>query len=386
MINQTTQVAVQSKLPRIGPSIFSVMSELAAEHKAINLSQGFPNFPASKELIDLVGTYMDKGFNQYAPAAGVPELREILADKIEKSYNRKVNHNTEITITAGATQAIFTTIISLIKEGDEVMVFEPAYDSYIPSIKMAGGMPIKVALTGPDYKIPWAEVKNKISFKTRMIILNTPHNPTGTIIDEEDIKQLKIITEGNDIIILSDEVYEHAVFDDQKHISILQTSLFDRCVSIYSFGKVLHTTGWKIGYCVAPEYLMNEFRKVHQFNVFAVNTPIQHAIADYYKKEENYLSVSPFYQQKRDYFLELLKDSKFEFIPSSGTYFQLLKYSEISDLPDEEFAKMLTIEHKVASIPISVFYTDKFDAKVLRFCFAKTNETLEKAAERLCKI
>lgn len=386
MDTATTQIGLQTKLPKIEESIFSVMSALANKHKAVNLSQGFPNFPCSEELIKLVNKYMKAGYNQYAPAYGVAELRAILAKKIHTLYDKKINAEDEITITAGGTQAIFTSIVSLIKEGDEVIVFEPAYDSYVPSIKVAGGMPISIALKGPDYRIPWQEVKQKMSFKTKMIVINTPHNPCGTILNEEDIEQLKIITEGTDILILSDEVYEHITFDGQKHLSMLSTDLANRSICVYSFGKVLHATGWKVGYCVAPKYIMKEIRKTHQFNVFSVNTPVQYAIADYYKNAENYLGVSALYEQKRNFFLDLMKESRFTFVPTNSTYFQLMNYSEISNEADTEFARKLTIENGVATIPISVFYSNKTDDKVIRVCFAKTEDTLKKAADKLCKI
>lgn len=386
MTDHIKQISLHSKLPNTEQSIFSVMSQMANQHNAINLSQGFPDFPVSQELIDLVYKYMNQNCNQYAPASGIPKLKNILSDKIEKLYDRKFNPETEVTITAGATQAIFTAIMALIKEGDEVIVFEPVYDSYVPAIKLAGGMPRPISLTAPNYEIPWDEVKNKLSFKTRMIILNTPHNPCGSIISDDDIEQLKIITEGNDILILSDEVYEHTTYDNKKHISLLGTSLYNRTLAIFSFGKVLHATGWKMGYCVAPEFLMKEFFKVHQFNVFSVNTPIQYAIAEYFENEENYLSVAKMYEKKRDLFLNIMKDSKFNFIPSSGTYFQLMSFSEISNKSDVEFAEELVKEHGIAAIPVSSFYTNKKDEKVLRFCFAKKEETLVKAAELLCKI
>ncbi len=362
------------------------MSGLARQHEAINLSQGFPNFPISQELIESVSRYMRQGYNQYSPAKGLPALREILADKIMRLYGRKVNPNQEITITAGATQAIFSAIVALVRQEEEVIIFEPAYDSYVPSIQVCGGVPIGVQLKGPDYKIRWEEVKSRISSKTRMIILNTPHNPCGTIIDEKDMEELKAITKGTDILVLSDEVYEHIVLDEKKHLSLLGSDLFERCVCTYSFGKVLHNTGWKTGYVVAPDYLMKEIYKVHEYNVFSVNTPVQHALTDFYQNESNYLEVAPFYQKKRDYFLSLMKESRFTFTPTQGTYFQLMNYQNISEESDVEFARRLTIEHGVASIPISVFYAQPNDEKMLRFCFAKTDETLQKAAEKLCKI
>lgn len=383
---KTSQLGIQSKLPNIGDSIFSVMSQKANEFGAINLSQGFPDFNCSNELIDLVHKFMKEGRNQYAPAYGVPELREILAKKIAESYGNFVNSDKEITITAGGTQAIFTTILTFVKEGDEVVILEPAYDSYVPSIKMAGGLPIAVPLRAPNYKIPWDQVRQKISYKTRMIIINAPHNPSGALLDDQDLAELKKIVEGTNILILGDEVYEHIVFDKQKHNSFIGTSMYERSISIFSFGKVVHATGWKVGYCVGPEHLMKEFRKVHQFNVFSVNTPVQLALAEFYKNDQNYLGLSDFYQEKRDSFLDLMKESRFKFTPTKGSYFQLMDFSDISDNSDVEFTDYLAREVGVAAIPISVFYSNKIDDKMIRFCFAKEKETLIKAAEALCKI
>ncbi len=382
-----TKVTIQSKLPRTGRSIFSVMSDLARRNSALNLSQGFPGFDCHSELKDLVSKYMNQGFNQYAPMEGIGVLRVSLANKLLSSYETPVDADHEITITAGATQAISTAISALVREGDEVMIFEPAYDSYIPSITMAGGTPISVQLRGPDFRIPWQEVKNKLSFKTRMIILNHPHNPSGATLCDEDIQQLRIVTEGNDIILLSDEVYEHITFDDREHKSILRyPDLYQRSLLVYSFGKVYHATGWKLGYIVAPEYLMKEFRKVHQFNVFSVNTPMQYALAEFLQQPEHYQSLSGFYQEKRDYFLSLIKDSRFKFQATEGSYFQLLDYSEISEEDDIAFAERLAIEHKIATIPVSPFYGKGSEDSYIRVCFAKENEDLERAAKILCKI
>ncbi len=363
------------------------MSKLAAENNAINLSQGFPDFECSPELVELVYKYMKQGNNQYSPMAGAIALREIIAQKTEKIYGAKYNPDTEITITAGATQAIYTAITAIIKEGDEVIVFEPAYDCYQPAIELNGGKTIYLQLKSPDYSIDWEELKRVVSHRTKMIIINSPHNPTGAVLKESDLKALESITDGTDIIIVSDEVYEHIIFDGIKHQSMaLYPSLAERSFIVSSFGKTFHTTGWKVGYCVAPKELMAEFRKVHQFLVFAVNTPIQLALAEYLQKEENYLSLGNFYQKKRDYFLKLIKDSHFRVIPSLGTYFQLLDYSNITKEKDTDFAIRMTKEFKLASIPVSVFYHEPEDDKVLRFCFAKKEETLEKAAEILCKI
>jgi len=380
-------VSLQSKLPNIGTSIFSEMSKMATQYDAINLSQGFPDFDCDPRLIGLVSEYMQKGFNQYAPSNGLFALRSILADKINKSYDANVDPEKEITITAGATQALFTTINSLVKEGDEVLLVDPAYDSYGPSVKLAGGLPISVPLRKPNYSIPWDEVKQKISFRTRMIVLNYPHNPSGAILREADLIELQRIVEGTNIVILSDEVYEHLVYDGEKHLSLLGSKLADRTIAVYSFGKAVHATGWKLGYCVAPPFLMKEFRKVHQFNVFSVNTPIQMALADYYADSSVYENITPFYQSKRDFFLSLMQQSKFKFLPTKGTYFQLMNFSEVApDMKDREFVEWLVKEHGVAAIPISGFYSDKIDDQMVRFCFAKKEETLTKAAEKLCQI
>jgi methionine aminotransferase len=378
---------MNSKLPNTNTSIFAVMSQLANENNAINLSQGFPNFDVSPKLIELVNENMKRGFNQYAPMPGIIKLREIISEKTEKLYNRKYNPETEITITAGATQALYTAITALINEGDEVIVFEPVYDSYLPAIELSGGKPIFLELKGKDYKIDWNEVQKVVTAKTRMLIINSPHNPTGSVLDENDIKQLEKIVTGTNITVLSDEVYEHIIFDGKKHLSVSTSEKLAKCsIIVSSFGKTFHTTGWKIGYCVAPKELMKEFRKVHQFVVYAVNTPLQYAISEYLEDESNYLNISAMYQEKRDYFNKALKNSKFEIIPTSGTYFQLLDYTNLSQLKDTEYAEYLTKEHKVAAIPISAFYHDKIKSKVLRFCFAKDKNTLDSAIEKLLKL
>ncbi len=378
---------IKSKLPGIGTSIFAVMSQLAREHNAINLSQGFPDFPVSEELISLVHKYMQQGQNQYAPMPGIPALREAIAEKTEFLYTAKYNPDTEITVTAGATQGIFTAITAFIREDDEVIVFEPAYDSYVPAIRLCGGTPICVQLKLPEYRIDWNEVKKLINQRTRMIIINSPHNPTGSILSAADLLQLDKLTRNTGIIVLSDEVYEHIIFDGYEHQSVCRfPNLASRSLVLCSFGKTFHATGWKTGYCLAPENLMAEFRKTHQFVVFAVNTPAQHAIAEYIQNKDNYLNLGAFYQQKRDYFLELIKNSRFKVIPASGTYFQVLDYSKISDETEMDFAVRLTKESGVASVPNSYFYNKPQNNKTLRFCFAKSNETLEKAAEILCRI
>lgn len=379
--------SIISKLPGVETSIFAVMSKMAIENQAINLSQGFPDFEVSPELINLIAKNMRKGNNQYAPMPGLPILRERISEKIYKSYGANYNPDTEITVTAGATQALFTAISAFVRDEDEVIIFEPAYDSYSPAIKLNRGIVKYAKLRLPDYHIDWQEVSRMISHRTRMIILNTPHNPTGAVLSKEDLDKLYNITKNTDIIILSDEVYEHLIFDGKKHYSLsAYAGLADRSIIIASFGKTFHATGWKMGYAAAPERLMKEFRKTHQFVVFAVNTPIQYALADYLKNEENYTGLGAFYQQKRDFFLKLLKNSNFKPIPTFGTYFQVLDYSAISDKKEMEFAEWLIKEHKVASVPVSAFYHRKDDHKMLRFCFAKKEETLEQAAELLCKI
>ncbi len=376
-----------SKLPHASTSIFAIMSGLANREKAINLSQGYPDFPISKNLIELVSRAMRDGYNQYAPMPGILDLREAISAKMNNLYNYHYNPENEITITAGATQAIYTIISALIQKNDEVILFAPAYDCYDPSVKLNGGKTIEIELEAPDFRIDWNIVKNSINEKTKMIIINTPHNPSGTVLSKNDLQSLEKLVEGTNIIVLSDEVYEHIIFDNLKHQSIaLFPNLAERSFIVASFGKTFHTTGWKMGYCLAPAELMTEFRKTHQFNVFSVNHPIQKALAEYMKTPENYLELPDFYQKKRDFFLNAVKDSKFTIIPSKGTYFQLLGYKEISDENDFDFAVRLTKEKKLASIPISVFYNKKLDNKVLRFCFSKSDETLLKGAEILNSI
>jgi len=387
MSNNT--VVVRSKLPHIGTTIFTVMSALANEHRAINLSQGFPDFDSPSQLTDLVYQYMQKGFNQYAPMAGLHGLREQIAQKVHQLYNFSPNPETEITITAGGTQAIYTAITALVNEGDEVMVFEPCYDCYVPAIRLCGAIPVHIPLQLPDYSVPWDLVKKMLNGRTRMIILNTPHNPTGAVFSAADLQELQHLVAGTDIILLSDEVYEHVIFDGKRHESILHyPKLRERSVVVFSFGKTFHNTGWKVGYAIAPDYLTREIRKAHQFIVFSVNTPLQYALADYLKSPDKYLNLSAFYQQKRDYFLQLLQGSRFSYTPAAGSYFQLLHYDAISDERDTDFAVRLTKEVGVAAIPVSVFYNqpEQVNQKVLRFCFAKKDSTLEQAAEKLLKV
>jgi methionine aminotransferase len=378
---------ITSKLPQSGTSIFAVMTQLATDHQALNLAQGFPDFPVSEELIDLVSHYMKKGFNQYAPMPGVLTLRQAIAKQFEQTYGVVYRPETEITITAGATQAIYTIISALVHKGDEVIIFEPAYDSYAPAIIVNGGLVKHAQLRFPDYKINWEEVTRMISSRTRMIIINSPHNPTGSILSGEDMEMLQRLTQGRDIVVLSDEVYEHLIFDGLQHESVCKyADLATRSLVVGSFGKTFHTTGWKTGFILAPEKLTREVRKIHQFLVFAVNTPVQHAVAEYLKNPDNYLHLGEFYQQKRDLFLEVIKNSRFKPLSCHGTYFQLLDYSAISDKKEMEFAEWMVKEHKLAAVPVSPFYREKTDNHALRFCFAKTEETLRKAGEMLCKI
>ena len=380
---------INSKLPNVGTTIFTVMSALAEQHEALNLAQGFPNFDVPEDLKNLVNLYMQRGMNQYAPMPGVLKLREILAEKVATFYKRSVNPQTEITITTGGSQALFTAIAAFIRPNDEVILIEPAYDSYAPSIETFGGKVVAYQLAPPQYKIDWEAFAALITPKTKMIVINTPHNPTGKTLTTNDLEALCGLTKGTDIIVLSDEVYEHLIYDGRIHNSVLSfPELHDRSMACFSFGKTFHATGWKIGYIVASEPLMREFRKVHQFNVFSVNSPIQYALADFLEDEDNYLYLSDFYQAKRDFFHTKMLGSRLSPMVCEGTYFQLFDYSQISDKNDFEFCKWLTMEIGVAAIPVSVFYTEGAysDVKIIRLCFAKTENTLEKAAERLCKI
>ena len=376
-----------SKLPKVGTTIFTTMSALAKEHQAINLSQGFPDFSCSQELISLANHYIKNNFNQYAPMPGVIELRERIAEIIQTCYNSIYHPDSEITITAGATQAIYTTIAAFIKSNDEVIVFEPTYDCYAPAIEINGGIVVYSQLNNDDFSINWDDVKNKINERTKAIIINSPHNPSGTIITKNDIQNLENLVSGKNIIVISDEVYEHMVFDCLQHYSVASSKLLrNQSIIISSFGKTVHATGWKIGYVAATKELMVEFRKVHQFLVFAVNHPLQLALADFLKNSSNYNDLKQFYQQKRDYFLKLTKNSRLIPLKTSGTYFQLMNFKTISQEPDTEMAIRLTKEKKIATIPLSVFYSQKNDHQLLRFCFAKKDETLEKAAEIICQL
>ncbi len=380
-------IQLESKLPDVGVTIFSIMSQLANHHRAINLSQGFPDFDAAPDLIQGVTDYMKTGNNQYAPMQGVPVLRRKIAEKVRELYHSDYDPDTEITVTSGATEALYAAITAVVRAGDEVIIFEPAFDAYAPVVRLNQGIPVFLQLKLPDYRIDWDEVADRLSKRTRLIILNSPHNPTGGVLKASDMQALETVLADTKTLILSDEVYEHIVFDDRVHESIASyPALAARSYVISSFGKTYHTTGWKIGYCLAPAMLSKEFQRVHQFLTFSVNTPIQLAYADILDQKDLYRKLSSFYQDKRDAFVSFLGGSRFKPVPCSGTYFQMMRYDAISDLPDVEFARWMTIEHGVASIPVSVFYDAKTDHKVVRFCFAKRVETLERAAEKLCRI
>lgn len=374
-----------SKLPQAGTTIFTVMSALAQQHGAINLSQGFPDFPVSENLIESVAEAMRQGHNQYAPMAGLPLLRERLASKIQALYQTFPNPDTEMTITPGGTYALYTALTTLVQPGDEVIVLEPAYDSYVPNILTNGGVPVCVPLRYPDYSVDWDRVREAVSPRTKAIVINTPHNPSGYVWTPEDIAQLRALIADTGLYIVSDEVYEHITFDGQVHESILKyPDLWAKAFVIFSFGKVFHATGWKMGYCVAPAALTHEFRKIHQFLCFTTNTPMQHGLASFLEQKQEYLQLPNFYQQKRDQFLELIRDLPFTVHSrSQGTYFQMLGYERISSLPDREFAVWLTEKYGVASIPVSAFNHDGRDERMVRFCFGKKEETLLAAAEKL---
>ena len=375
---------LESKLPDVGTNIFTVMSAMAREHGAINLSQGFPNFDVDPVIIELLAKHALAGQNQYSPMPGQPALREAIARKIELTHHVSVDPNTEITITAGATQALYTAIGAVIRPGDNAIIFDPAYDSYAPAVLSYGGTVTDIPLLAPDFKVDWDLVESKVSPATRMIIINTPHNPLGRALTRADMTRLSEISNRHDLLVLSDEVYEHLIFDGLEHESALRLpELRSRTFAVYSFGKTFHATGWKTGYCVAPPDLTIEFRKMHQFVTFAVHTPTQLAYADYLQDPEHYLSLPGFFQKKRDMFKELMAGSSFDFLPCEGSYFILADYSAISDLDDMAFASWLTKEHGVATIPLSPFYKEAPDQKIVRFCFAKTEETLTEAAARL---
>ena len=384
-VNKPTDI--KSRLPDVGTSIFTVMSRMALEHGAINLSQGFPDFNVSEELIKLIHRNMEEGHNQYAPMAGVPSLRKIISEVVEKSYHRKTDPETEITITAGGTEAIFSAIAALVSQGDEVIVFDPAYDSYDPSIRLNGGLPVHIPLRPPVFAVDWEAVKARITPRTRMIMINTPHNPSGSVLSEQDLKTLEEIALRHGILVLSDEVYERIIFDKIPHQSVLKfPGLASQSVAVFSFGKTFHATGWKVGYAVAAEGLTKEIRKTHQFITFSVNTPLQLALAEFMSNPANYLNLGEFFQQKRNFFLEQIRKSSFEPLPCSGSYFQLLSYKSISDKSDIAMAEWLTIEHKLASIPVSVFYEGNVQDHLLRFCFAKEEETLQRAGRIMSQL
>ncbi|MET3432212.1 methionine aminotransferase [Herbaspirillum seropedicae] len=380
---------IVTKLPKVGTTIFTVMSALASEKGAVNLGQGFPDFHCDPALVAAVTQAMQEGLNQYPPMAGVPVLREAIAEKVEKLYGHRYDPVSEITVTAGATQGILTSVLCAVHPGDEVIVIEPVYDCYVPAIELAGGVPVFVQMEvgAQGYSIPWDKVKAAVTPKTRMIMVNTPHNPTGSVMRAADMAALADIVRGTDILILSDEVYEHMVYDGQPHESLARhPELAERSFINSSFGKTYHVTGWKVGYVAAPAALTAEFRKVHQFNVFTVNTPVQYGLAAYMKDPAPYLDLPAFYQHKRDLFRTGLANTRFELLPSQGTYFQCVKYGAISALPEAEFCKWLTSEIGVAAIPVSAFYNTPKESGIVRFCFAKKDETLQLALERLAKL
>ncbi|OGA10861.1 MAG: aminotransferase [Betaproteobacteria bacterium RIFCSPLOWO2_02_64_14] len=378
---------IASKLPRVGTTIFTVMSRLAAEHNAINLSQGFPDFDCAPELRALFTKYVNAGVNQYPPMAGIMPLREAITDKVQALYGATYDPEHEVTVVPGATYGIFTAIATLVHPGDEVLLFEPAYDSYAPAVEVAGGCPVYVQLRYPDYSIDWEAVQRAITPKTRMIVINTPNNPTATVLSGEDLRMLENVLRATDIVVVSDEVYEHIVFDGHRHQSVASfPGLAERSFVVSSFGKTYHVTGWKTGYVLAPRELMAEFRKVHQFNAFVTNSPVQYALAEYMQDRDAYLTLAAFYQKKRDFFLEGVKASRFQPLPSRGTFFQNLCYDRISDENDSDLAIRLTRERGVASIPVSVFYREPPAHRVLRFCFAKSEDTLARGAEILCRL
>jgi methionine aminotransferase len=378
---------VRSKLPTTGVSVFTTMSRLSDEHGAINLSQGFPDFDCAPELVDTVARYLRAGFNQYAPMPGVMALREAISDKVLELYGRRYDPASEILITSGATEALFSTLSALVHPGDEVILFQPAYDSYLPAVQLSGGEARFVTLRGPDYRIDWDDVRAALTPRTRLILINSPHNPTGTILTPEDIAQLTRVLEMTSAVVVADEVYEHIVFDGARHESLTRyPSIADRAVVISSFGKTYHTTGWKVGYTTAPASLTAEVQRVHQFVTFAVNTPVQHAYAEIVRQDPRCAALAPFYQRKRDLFLSLIDGSRFRPLPCQGTYFQLLDYTAITDEDDESFALDMIRRHGVAAIPLSPFLREPGAGGVLRFCFAKRDETLARAAERLARV
>ena len=380
--------SIKSKLPNIGTTIFTVMSKMAQDYGAINLSQGFPDFEPDQQLLDRVSYYLGAGKNQYPPMIGVPELRQSIASKLASTTGLAFDPETEITITSGATEALMCSIHALVRNGDEVIVFDPAYDSYEPAVELAGGTTIHLPLTLPDYRIDWSALEAALNERTRLVVVNTPHNPTATTLTGNDLDRLAELIRPYDCRVLSDEVYEHIIFDGQTHASVLtHPELRGKSFAVFSFGKTYHATGWKIGYCVAPAELTTEFRKIHQFNTFTTVTPMQWALADIVRDApQHYLGLSDFYQAKRNYFCEQLASSRFKLLPSGGTYFQLADYSAISELPEMEFAGWITREKGVAVIPLSPFYQSPPKTRIVRFCFAKQNETLKQATDILCTL
>lgn len=380
-------LSITSRLPDVGTTIFDVMTKMANEEGALNLSQGFPDFDIDPKLVALVHEFMTKGHNQYATMLGIAPLRQVLADVIRNTYQRTVSWETDITVTSGATEGIFACISAFISPGDEVILFDPAYDSYDPAIRLNGGIPIQINLSYPGFSIDWDLVKKKITNRTKMIMVNTPHNPTGSVLKRSDLEELERVALKHNLIVLSDEVYERLIYDNQTHHSVLSLpGLASQSLAIFSFGKTFHATGWKMGYVVAPEYLSREVRKTHQFIVYSVNTPIQYALAEYLKDKDTYSRLGKFYQEKRDFFLDQTEGSSFRPLKTDGSYFQVFSYGHFSDKSDIEMAEEMTRKHKVACIPVSVFYKDRTDNRLLRFCFAKKRETLEKAAAILKKI
>lgn len=380
-------INITPKLQDTGTTIFTVMSKLANEHKAINLGQGFPDFGCDQTLLDLVSKHLNDGKNQYCPLAGLPSLLEVLSEKIDRMYGMKVNPDSQLCVTAGATQALYTAIMALVHPGDEVIIIEPAYDCYKSQIELAGGVVVPYQITYPDYAIDWNELGGMINDKTRMIIINTPHNPSGTILKDEDMCSLESLVAGKNIVVLSDEVYEHLIYDGEPHQSVMRyPQLFQQSMAVFSFGKTLHATGWKLGYVVGPEQLIKEFKSVHQWNVFCVNSFLQYAIADYLKEPSSYDYLPSFFQEKRDQMNASFAEVSMEPIVAKGTYFQLYNYQEVSDMNDADFAKYLTKEIGVAAIPLSPFYTTPPGDKVVRLCFAKKEETIAAAANRLIKL
>jgi methionine aminotransferase len=381
--------ALQSRLPSVGTTVFTTMSALAAQHGAVNLGQGFPDFGCDPTLLDAVGQAMRAGHNQYPPMTGVPALREAIAAKIGQLYGHAYDAATEITVTAGATQALTTAILCCVHPGEEAIVIEPAYDSYAPAITLAGGtvVPLEMEVGEDGYSVPWQKLAAAVTPRTRLIVINSPHNPTGSILRRADLEQLAAIVAGTDILILSDEVYEHMVYDGERHVSVAShPQLAERAFVVSSFGKTYHVTGWKVGYVAAPAALSAEFRKVHQYNVFTVNTPMQHGLANYMADPGPWLGLSDFYQRKRDLFRAGLAGTRLRLLPADGTYFQCVDYRAVSDLPEAQFAQWLTTELKVAAIPVSAFYSSARESGIVRFCFAKQDETLRLALERLAAI